>query len=46
MKDEKEFIKEIERDKWKSVKDLEKEKAKLKNAVKNKYKKKIKWRNI
>jgi len=40
MINEKEIIEEIERDEWKPVKDWEKEKTKLKNAVKNKYKKK------
>jgi len=40
MINEKELIEEIEKDEWKPVKNLEKEKKKLKNALKEKYKKK------
>ena len=40
MINEKELIEEIENDEWKPVKNLEKEKKKLKNALKEKYKKK------
>ena len=40
MISEKKLIEEIEKDEWKPVKELKKEKEKLKKAVENKYKKK------
>ncbi len=41
MINEKELLKEIENDEWIPVKNIDKEKEKLKKAVKNKYKKKV-----
>jgi len=41
MINEKELIQEIESDEWQPVKDVNKEKEKLKNAVREKYKKRI-----
>jgi predicted DNA binding CopG/RHH family protein len=41
INEERQLLEEIEKDKWVSIKDLEKEKSKLKKAVENKYKKKV-----
>ena len=41
MISEKELMEEIEKDEWKSIQNLEEEKEKLKEAVKEKYKKRV-----
>ncbi|RUM49876.1 MAG: hypothetical protein DSY47_02800 [Hydrogenothermus sp.] len=41
MINEKKLIQEIENDEWQLIKNIEKEKDKLKRAVKEKYKKKV-----
>jgi predicted DNA binding CopG/RHH family protein len=41
MINEKELIQEIENDEWQPIKDITKEKEKLQNAVREKYKKKV-----